>query len=357
MRKIERLTLRRLALPLVRPYRLSYRTFHVFEPFVVEIETDDGAQAFGDGHISPGSSEETREAGWSFLTRHLAELPGRSVATARARMLACLGDSKVAATACLTAIDVLEAHPMLDIHDDVTLPLLTPIGATEHAEIVDEVESALSAGFKTLKVKVGKDLEADLKRLSWIQEATGGQAVLRVDANRAYSRGDAIAFATLADPTGIELFEQPCDAGDWDANAAVAAASRLPIMLDEPICALADIARAATIPGVAFCKVKLKRFGNIDNLVAAIDHITANGMVAVLGDGLGSEIHSWLEACVAAQRIDNAGEFNGFLKPHQRLLENELKVINGAIHLPKGFAGKVDRGKLDAVTEDIVKFH
>jgi len=54
------------------------------------------------------------------------------------------------------------------------------------------------------------------------------------------------------------LFEQPCHSDDWDANASVAKVSTVPIMLDEPICGLDDIERAADIPNVGFCKLKLK---------------------------------------------------------------------------------------------------
>ena len=45
---------------------------------------------------------------------------------------------------------------------------------------------------------------------------------MRLDANRAYSEADACRFAAALDPSGIELFEQPCDAENWDANAKVA---------------------------------------------------------------------------------------------------------------------------------------
>src|SRR3546814_2591366 len=91
-------------------------------------------------------------------------------------------------------------------------------------------------------------------------------------------------------------------------------------MLDEPICTIADIERAASIGNVKFCKLKLKRFGGLDRLKQGLDAVRANGMEAVLGDGLGSEIHNWLEACVAWTTVRNAGEFNGFLKPRERLL-------------------------------------
>jgi L-Ala-D/L-Glu epimerase len=41
-------------------------------------------------------------------------------------------------------------------------------------------------------------------------------------------------------------------------------------MLDESICGLADIERAANIPNVGFCKLKLKRFGSLDALKLAV---------------------------------------------------------------------------------------
>ncbi len=77
MSKVAKVTLRRLRLPLVQPYRLSYRTFEEFEPFLVEIDTDDGRNGFADGHISPGSSSETREGGWAFLTDAIEASLGR----------------------------------------------------------------------------------------------------------------------------------------------------------------------------------------------------------------------------------------------------------------------------------------
>lgn len=180
---------------------------------------------------------------------------------------------------------------------------------------------------------MGKDVEGDLVRVRAAQSAAVGRATLRLDANRAFSREDALRLVDGLDPSGIELFEQPCDADDWDANAAIAAASPVPLMLDEPISSLADIKRAGAIDGVGFCKLKLKRFVSLERLREGLEAVRAHGMEPVLGDGLGSEIHSWLEACVARTTIRNAGEFNGFLKPRDRLFSTPLHFNNGAIHL------------------------
>ena len=339
---IARITLRRLSQPLIRPYRLSYRTFEEFEPYLVEVEDGAGRHGFADGHISPGSSSETRDGGWRFLVDAIRAALGKPVAEAKAATLARFDESKVAATALVTALEVMDGHPALRIDNPARLPLLTPINAMEPAAIAEEAERWLADGFRTFKVKVGKDVDADLARVAAIQRAAAGRATLRLDANRAYSREDGMRFAAALEPAGIELFEQPCDADDWDANAAVARVSAVPLMLDEPICTLEDIDRAATIPGVGYCKLKLKRFGSLDRLIEGLDRVQARGMQAVLGDGLGSEVHGWLEACAARGRIGNAGEFNGFLKPRDRLLAEPLSFRDGAIELPVGYRARLD---------------
>ena len=349
-------TLRRLRQPLIRPYRLSYRTFEEFEPYVLAIEDSDGRTGFSDGHISPGSSSETREGGWRFLGECLKGSIGRELADITSAALARFETSKVAVTTLVTAIEVLERHPALAIAAPTTLPLLTPLNSLEPNAITEEVESWLGQGFRTLKVKVGKDVDADLARVSAIQRAVAGRATLRLDANRAFRRDDGVRFARGLDPAGIELFEQPCDSDDWDANAAVASASPVPLMLDEPICTLADIDRAATIEGVGYCKLKLKRFGSLDRLIQGLDRVRAVGLGAVLGDGLGSEIHNWLEACAARGRIQNAGEFNGFLKPKERIMSPALTFTGGSIIMPPGYSPRPDRAQIERFTVETATF-
>jgi L-Ala-D/L-Glu epimerase len=128
----------------------------------------------------------------------------------------------------------------------------------------------------------------------------------------------------------------------------VAKVSPVPIMLDEPICTLADVKRAADIRNVGFCKLKLKRFGGLDLLREALDTVRQFGMQPVLGDGLSSELGCWMEACVASVTIDNAGEFNGFLKPKVRLFAEPLHFSAGAVVLLPGPAPTIDRDSLAA---------
>ena len=142
--------------------------------------------------------------------------------------------------------------------------------------------------------------------------------------------------------TGIELFEQPCAAGDWDAARAVADVSPVPMMLDESIYGMEDIERAAKLGAARFIKLKLMKMGGLDALAAGLRRIRELGMQPVLGNGVACEVGCWMEACIARTLIANAGEMNGFLKPVTRLLANPVPFRDGALVLDAGYTPRLD---------------
>lgn len=340
--KIDAVIVRVLKLPLFQPYKLSYRTFHEFEPIVAEVRLSDGRVGWGEGHISPGSSKETREGGWKFAEEFATSMVGLAADRARSQILAAAIRSPVASTALVTAIEMAIGHPLLSHGRALRVPLLTPVNATTPDEIAAEIEGLLADGFRTFKVKVGKSVADDLLRVRAIQEAVRNRATLRLDANRAFDREQALAFVRGLHPDMVELFEQPCATDAWDDNAAVAAESPVPVMLDEPICSIADVERAATIPGVGYCKVKLKRFSGLESLLGALQAIRAHGLKPVLGDGLSSDLGCWMEASTGADIIEGAGEFNGFLKTRDRLLSPGLRFANGHLEIEAAFRPLID---------------
>jgi L-Ala-D/L-Glu epimerase len=340
---LEEITLHRARLPLVTPYHVSYRVYEDFEPIIVEARDRDGRVGWGEGHISPGYSDETVDGGWAFCREQAAELVGKSLDAARGHLLSSISRSPVAATALMTGLEMLKENPLLEVDEPASIPLLTPFHSARPEDIPGEVEQRLAEGFRTLKVKVGKDVDADLARVEAVQAAAAGRASIRLDANRGFSREDGCRFAASLESDGIELLEQPCAAKDWEANAAVAAVAAVPVMLDESIYGTADIDRAAGIPGVSFIKLKLKKLGGLDLLRQGLERIRALGMEPVLGDGVAADIGCWMEACVARFTIKNAGEMNGFLKPRTRLFVEPLTFEAGALRLRAGFAPKIDR--------------
>jgi len=354
------LTLHLVHLPLTVPYHVSYRVYEDFDPILVEARDGEGRTAWGEGHISPGYSDETVAGGLDFCKALAARMVGHGTAEARAMAQRRKHESPVAASALIAAVEALEGNPLLTLSEDLSLPLLTPFHATEPGAIEAEVEERLAQGFRTLKVKVGKDWRADLDRLNRVRDGAAGRAVIRLDANRGFSADDGLSFARGLDAEGIELFEQPCASADWEANGAVAAASAVPVMLDESIYGLADIERAGSMPGVGFVKLKLKKMGGVDDLRTGLARIRALGMEPVLGDGVAADIGCWMEACVARLGADggitNAGECNGFLKTRVSLLKNPMGFADGTLHLPAGYRPEIDRDALTAHTRERTEF-
>src|SRR5579871_556394 len=194
--EVHEIVLRRVRLPLIAPYRLSYRTFTEFEPIIVQVRSRAGAEGWGEGHISPGSSSETREGGWEFCRAMAGAIAGRDSRDAEAIVATRLQESKVAGSAIISAIEMMENHPALSLDSATEFPLVAAFQAAEPGHIEDQAETLLAQGYRTFKVKVGNDVPSDLARVSRIQAAVSGRAFIRIDANRGYSQTDAIRFAT-----------------------------------------------------------------------------------------------------------------------------------------------------------------
>ena len=348
---IERIELRRLNLELIQPYKVSYATFSAFHPLVAIITDKNGRTGFGEAEISPGYSHETPDGGWRLICDLAEQVIGRSVDNALCMIQPCIATEPTATSVLYAALEMLRGHDLLNPPCDAEIPLLQPVNSFNLEAIPEEVETILANGFRTLKVKVGFEVSDDLARLHAIQDAVAGRATLRIDANNAYSAEQGRTFATSLDPSGIELFEQPCGVDDWAGHEAVAAVSRVPVMIDESIYGLHEIDRAAAIDGVGFVKLKLKKLGGMDLLVEGLERIRDNGMEPVLGDGTATEIGCWQEACVARTMIRNAGEMNGFLKFRDKLFADPLVFENGAIQLKQGMRPTLDKDVIERVTE------
>jgi len=354
--RLTEIVVRKLELPIVKPYRVSYRSYSSFDPYIVEVRDDEGRVGWGEGLISPGAGRETQTGGWEFLCSQATEVAGGSTERAKELVLARLDASPIAATALVTAIEMLEQNHVLRVTTPARVPLLALVVEHNLEKIGPEIDQHVEAGFKALKVKVGFDVEQDLKRVAAIQQASAGRATITLDANRAFDRPQAISFARRLDPEGIDQLEQPCGADDWESNAAVAAASTVPLMLDESIMSLEDIDRAAGIPNVKFLKLKLRKFGSLTLLSEATRHIEARGMATVLGDGTSTEIHCWMEACVARQGLRTPGQMNGFLKIRHNLFTEPLSFEDGEIRLAAGFWPEIDREVLTRHTVAEARF-
>lgn len=356
MMKIKEIDLIQVKVPLTVPYVVSTRTITDFDPILVCARDQEGREGWGEALIAPGYTYETLDGAWSFCETAASLICGEQLDKARSIVSEKLATSPGAASALLAAMDMLQNVSVLNPKEDIQIPLLAPLQGHSPSEIEEQVEKLIEQGFKTLKVKVGFNWEDDLHRVELVQQAIRGRTTIRLDANRSFKVDDAIKFAQKLQPEGIELFEQPCGSDAWDDNAAVAAKSNVAVMLDESIYNMDDVRRAAAIDGVKFIKLKLKKIGSVQMLCDALDEIRNLGVEPVLGDGTALEIGCWMEACVAAQKINNAGEMNGFLKTTDRLFKDPLTFAEGCMLIPANYQPEIDHDVVRFYTQRVKRF-
>lgn len=351
---LERIALHRLKVPLHEPYQLSFGPVEWFDTIIVETLHRDGGRGCGEATVLTGYTDETIADAWDTareLAQRIAAAPHRAQEALQARE----HTHPFTVTAFRTAQEMAAGNAHLAHAQAVRVPLVGLLHAREEAAMAPEFDRLIGEGYRTVKLKVGFEVGRDIEFVRSAQRANRGRTQLRIDANQGYTTEQAKRFVGALAPEAIELFEQPCAAGDWDAHLAVAAVSPVPLMLDESIYGMADIERAAELKAAAYIKVKLMKMGGLDALAASLVRIRELGMRPVLGNGVACDLGCWMEACVAARFIDNAGEMNGFLKACGALLTPPLAFRDGALLIEAGYRPQLDpealrRYAVDALT-------
>ena len=109
------------------------------------------------------------------------------------------------------------------------LPLVTLLGAAREAvpiygsggftsysdpQLQKQLSGWVEQGIPRVKMKIGRDAQADIRRVRVARQAIGLDAELFVDANGAYSRKQALAQAENFAEFGVTWFEEPVSSDD-----------------------------------------------------------------------------------------------------------------------------------------------
>jgi L-alanine-DL-glutamate epimerase-like enolase superfamily enzyme len=155
---------------------------------------------------------------------------------------------------------------------------------TSYTISIDTVEGTAdrarrAAGYHALKIKTGGP--EDLARVQAVRDQAP-DALIRVDANEAWTVESTGEMMPELVRLGVELVEQPLPAADRDGFTALHAAKLpIPIVLDEACHTLPDVAAAAGIAdGV---NIKLTKSGGIREAVRMIHAARALGLRVMLG--------------------------------------------------------------------------
>ena len=150
--------------------------------------------------------------------------------------------------------------------------------AADDDTLRSRVREAVSAGYPILKVKLGSDRD---RRIIQLVRDEAPNAILRVDANAAWTPKHTLSMAPLLRELCVEFIEQPLPPHDIEGLRFVRDHCDLPIVADESCLVASDVAKlAGVVDGV---NLKLAKCGSLREAIRIIHAARAHNMLVMAG--------------------------------------------------------------------------
>ena len=103
----------------------------------------------------------------------------------------------------------------------------------ERQAMVDDALRFREQGFRAFYMKIGLGTQRDLADLGALREALGDDALIRGDANGAWTATQALTESRALEPIRPDWIEQPVTEADFDGFERVARSSTVPLCIDQ----------------------------------------------------------------------------------------------------------------------------
>ncbi len=304
-------------LPLLQTYLLSYGEITEFRANIISIKLDDGNSGISESIALPGYGTETDDQLKSILLTYCKLLVDKEIDEAIKLLNENYIRGSFAFSTILSALEI--AKKSFIPPNNFEIPVAGIISTNDKQKILSDLRNLTERGYRTIKVKLGKNIKNDIENIESLLEYSDGDINFRFDANQAYDFNETVSLLEHVkgiNQDKIQLFEQPMDIYSWKEYATLSELFETPIMLDESIFTEKDIDKAADV-GASFVKLKLCKHRGINNLIYLAEKASALGMKVILGNGIATDISNLIELWLYAAKPNlffGAIESNGFLK-------------------------------------------
>lgn len=324
-------------------FRIASGSSDVEDNVIVKIVSGD---MFGVGNANPTNvTHETRQSIEAFLASAQKKLVGtdENDPDKLHTRLDAVADGNTAAKAAIdiALFDLLskrEKKPLYAYLGGERTRMLTDmtIGIESKEVTVQKALKHYKAGFRALKIKVGLDLQEDVRRVAAVRDTVGPKVELRVDANQGYTVEQAIKFCEEMKTLDVVFVEQPVKAEDLTGLKRVTCESDVPIMADECVKSVLD-ARKVARGGIAdMVNIKLMKSAGINDAVMINKFAEAANMCTMIGcmGEIQLSIAAGLHFALSSENVKYAD-----LDSHFNIVDDPtsgLRFDSGYLEAPKG---------------------
>jgi L-alanine-DL-glutamate epimerase-like enolase superfamily enzyme len=207
------------------------------------------------------------------------------------------------------------------------------------AEVAADAARGVAAGFRTFYLKVGSDdPRDDLERVEAVRDGAGPDALIRVDANEAWSAAAAIRIVRQLARFGLELVEQPVSGRNLPEMAYVRSRIDPPLLANEASWTRYDQLEVIRHGAADVVEVDNQMDGGLLNLKRSAGMCEAAGLPVVkhsLGE-LGVAVYAAVHVMAATPNFLHANQsYASFLADDVVAGASPLPYLDGHLEVPR----------------------
>ncbi|WP_165230937.1 o-succinylbenzoate synthase [Aquisphaera insulae] len=269
--RIDRIELRLVRLPLVRPFQTSSSRKAHLDHILIRAVMADGQQGWGEcaSPSDPFYCPETVETCWHILHDFLAPMCLWRDWSSIEELVGLYRNVKGNAfarsgleMACWDALSRDQGRPLHELLGGTRAEILSGVSLGIERDLptlFDRIDQFVAEGYRRVKLKIGPGWDVEVVRK--VRERHPSLP-LQVDANSAYTLDDVETLRRL-DDFDLLLIEQPLAHDDIVDHARLQRALKTPVCLDESIHSAADARKAIELGACKVINIKVSRLGGL----------------------------------------------------------------------------------------------
>lgn len=303
-----------ILVPLVTPFKTALRTVEAVNDIVVKVISDTGEIGYGEAAPTAVITGETKESIKSAIINYIKPVIIGMEIDNLEYIMEKLNNSILKNTSAKAAVDmaIYDLYskklnsPLYKIlggyRNEITTDITISVNNID--EMVQDSVNAVSEGFNILKIKVGKEGEKDIERITEIRKAVGKNISLRVDANQGWTSKQAVKIISALEDRNlnIDLVEQPVKYWDLEGMKYVTQNTYTKILADESVFSPLDAVKIIHERAADLINIKLMKTGGIYNALKICDIAEVCGVECMIGCMLESKISVSAAANLGAGR-------------------------------------------------------
>ena len=323
-----------------KPFITSSGKFEARNGFIIKLESSSGKIGLGDAAPFPEFGSETYEEDEKFLNSFRLNLKLdlnniRESIENNLKEFASLPSLKHGFEQALLSLICneknLSINELLNVQSKKEINVNAVLGFLSPKELADAALQKKELGYKTIKVKIGRDnFDEDYKCIEAIRKSCGEEIKIRVDVNGKWNLDQAILNLQALEEFQLEYVEQPVNA--LNDFLELSHKTKIPIAADESIRSISDAEKFISNKAAPVLVLKPMMLGGIIPILKILNMAEQAGIKTVITTSFESIIgraSAVFAASLVKEELAHGLATDNYLE--QDLVSNPYPVKEGKI--------------------------